>query len=133
MGVVKVVPLYSLPPQQQQRILMMRLHLVTAIRCSRRKIVISTNIAGRGSQMNSHVIDPGFAKQRSIVTNQGRISSCITNKPCLCAPARRASWSSALGNVSVFTEGSFKKICKNKPTQRYCQTLVLVLQLKKQA
>jgi hypothetical protein len=66
-GPIKVLPLYStLPPQQQQRIFELAPPSKFPGGPAGRKVIVSTNIAETSLTIDGivYVIDPGFAKQK---------------------------------------------------------------------
>lgn len=113
-GPVKVLPLYStLPPQQQQRIFEPAPPPAVPGGPEGRKIVVSTNIAETSLTIDGivYVIDPGFAKQK-VYNPRIRVESLLVS------PISRASAHQRSGRAGrtrpgkcfrLYTESSFKK------------------------
>mmetsp|Transcript_20514 Transcript_20514/g.57184 ORF Transcript_20514/g.57184 Transcript_20514/m.57184 type:complete len:645 (+) Transcript_20514:63-1997(+) len=137
-GPIKVLPLYStLPPQQQQRIFEPAPPPTREGGIPGRKIIISTNIAETSLTIDGivYVIDPGFAKQK-VYNPRIRVESLLVS------PISRASAHQRAGRAGrtqpgkafrLYTEASFKKDLQE---QTYPEILrsnlgAVVLQLKK--
>lgn len=113
-GPIKVLPLYStLPPQQQQRIFEPAPPPSVPGGPEGRKIVVSTNIAETSLTIDGivYVIDPGFAKQK-VYNPRIRVESLLVS------PISRASAHQRSGRAGrtrpgkcfrLYTESSFKK------------------------
>lgn len=136
-GPVKVLPLYStLPPQQQQRIF----EDAPAGRPGGppgRKIVISTNIAETSLTIDGivYVIDPGFAKQK-VYNPRVRVESLLVS------PISRASAHQRSGRAGrtrpgkcfrLYTEQSYEKDLQEQTYPEILRSNLgnVVLQLKK--
>eukprot|EP01025_Chloroclados_australasicus_P055757 TRINITY_DN6830_c0_g1_i3.p1 TRINITY_DN6830_c0_g1~~TRINITY_DN6830_c0_g1_i3.p1 ORF type:complete len:736 (+),score=89.37 TRINITY_DN6830_c0_g1_i3:2-2209(+) len=94
-GPVKVLPLYStLPPQQQQRIFESAPDPLTPDGPAGRKIVVATNIAETSLTIDGivYVIDPGFAKQK-VYNPRVRVESLLIS------PISRASANQRAGRA----------------------------------
>ncbi|KAK9814960.1 hypothetical protein WJX73_003260 [Symbiochloris irregularis] len=137
-GPVKIYPLYSsLPPQQQQKIFDPAPPARAQGGPAGRKIIISTNIAETSLTIDGivYVIDPGFAKQK-VYNPRVRVESLLVS------PISRASAHQRAGRAGrtrpgkcfrLYTEASFKKDLQE---QTYPEILrsnlgMVVLQLKK--
>ncbi|GFR40936.1 hypothetical protein Agub_g1596 [Astrephomene gubernaculifera] len=137
-GPVKVLPLYStLPPQQQQRIFEPAPPPAREGGPAGRKIVISTNIAETSLTIDGivYVIDPGFAKQK-VYNPRIRVESLLVS------PISRASAHQRAGRAGrtqpgkcfrLYTEASFKKDLQEQTYPEILRSNLgsVVLQLKK--
>ncbi|KXZ56762.1 hypothetical protein GPECTOR_1g687 [Gonium pectorale] len=137
-GPVKVLPLYStLPPQQQQRIFEPAPPPAREGGPAGRKIVISTNIAETSLTIDGivYVIDPGFAKQK-VYNPRIRVESLLVS------PISRASAHQRAGRAGrtqpgkcfrLYTESSFKKDLQEQTYPEILRSNLgsVVLQLKK--
>lgn len=136
-GPIKVLPLYStLPPQQQQRIFEPA-PPPNANGVPGRKIVVSTNIAETSLTIDGivYVIDPGFAKQK-VYNPRIRVESLLVS------PISRASSHQRAGRAGrtqpgkcfrLYTETSFKKDLQEQTYPEILRSNLgsVVLQLKK--
>ena len=137
-GPIKVYPLYStLPPQQQQKIFDPAPPAGRPGGPAGRKIIISTNIAETSLTIDGivYVIDPGFSKQK-VYNPRIRVESLLVS------PISRASAHQRAGRAGrtkpgkcfrLYTEPSFHKDLQE---QTYPEILrsnlgAVVLQLKK--
>lgn len=137
-GPVKIYPLYStLPPQQQQRIFEPAPPPLRPGGPAGRKIVVSTNIAETSLTIDGivYVIDPGFAKQK-VYNPRIRVESLLVS------PISRASAHQRAGRAGrtqpgkcfrLYTEGSFKKDLQEQTYPEILRSNLgsVVLQLKK--
>ncbi|WIA09143.1 hypothetical protein OEZ85_008554 [Tetradesmus obliquus] len=137
-GPVKVLPLYStLPPQQQQRIFEPAPPPAVAGGPEGRKIVVSTNIAETSLTIDGivYVIDPGFAKQK-VYNPRIRVESLLVS------PISRASAHQRSGRAGrtrpgkcfrLYTESSFKADLQEQTYPEILRSNLgnVVLQLKK--
>lgn len=137
-GPVKVLPLYStLPPQQQQRIFEPAPAPAREGGPAGRKIVISTNIAETSLTIDGivYVIDPGFAKQK-VYNPRIRVESLLVS------PISRASAHQRAGRAGrtqpgkcfrLYTESSFTKDLQEQTYPEILRSNLgsVVLQLKK--
>lgn len=137
-GPVKVLPLYStLPPQQQQRIFEPAPAPSREKGPAGRKIVISTNIAETSLTIDGivYVIDPGFAKQK-VYNPRIRVESLLVS------PISRASAHQRAGRAGrtqpgkcfrLYTEPSFHKDLQEQTYPEILRSNLgsVVLQLKK--
>ncbi|KAK9817919.1 hypothetical protein WJX72_004309 [[Myrmecia] bisecta] len=137
-GPVKVYPLYStLPPQQQQKIFEPAPPAARPGGVPGRKIVVSTNIAETSLTIDGivYVIDPGFAKQK-VYNPRIRVESLLVS------PISRASAHQRAGRAGrtrpgkcfrLYTEASFKKDLQEQTYPEILRSNLgsVVLQLKK--
>eukprot|EP00878_Enallax_costatus_P017824 GHUV01018730.1.p1 GENE.GHUV01018730.1~~GHUV01018730.1.p1 ORF type:complete len:646 (+),score=218.95 GHUV01018730.1:558-2495(+) len=137
-GPVKVLPLYStLPPQQQQRIFEPAPPPSVPGGPEGRKIVVSTNIAETSLTIDGivYVIDPGFAKQK-VYNPRIRVESLLVS------PISRASAHQRSGRAGrtrpgkcfrLYTESSFKSDLQEQTYPEILRSNLgnVVLQLKK--
>jgi pre-mRNA-splicing factor ATP-dependent RNA helicase DHX15/PRP43 len=137
-GPVKVYPLYStLPPQQQQRIFDSAPAPIKPGGPPGRKIVVSTNIAETSLTIDGvvYVIDPGFAKQK-VYNPRVRVESLLVS------PISRASAHQRAGRAGrtqpgkcfrLYTEESFHKDLQDQTYPEILRSNLgsVVLQLKK--
>lgn len=137
-GPVKVLPLYStLPPQQQQRIFEPAPPPAKDGGPAGRKIIVSTNIAETSLTIDGivYVIDPGFAKQK-VYNPRIRVESLLVS------PISRASAHQRAGRAGrtqpgkcfrLYTEPSFKKDLQEQTYPEILRSNLgsVVLQLKK--
>eukprot|EP00884_Botryococcus_braunii_P018562 jgi/Botrbrau1/538/Bobra.0010s0013.1 len=136
-GPVKVYPLYStLPPQQQQKIFEPAPPRAKPDGPEGRKIVVSTNIAETSLTIDGivYVIDPGFAKQK-VYNPRIRVESLLVS------PISRASAHQRAGRAGrtrpgkcfrLYTEASFKKDLQEQTYPEILRSNLgsIVLQLK---
>eukprot|EP00775_Hariotina_reticulata_P007952 gene7952-8150_t len=137
-GPIKVLPLYStLPPQQQQRIFEPAPPPAVPGGPEGRKIVVSTNIAETSLTIDGivYVIDPGFAKQK-VYNPRIRVESLLVS------PISRASAHQRSGRAGrtrpgkcfrLYTESSFKGDLQEQTYPEILRSNLgnVVLQLKK--
>eukprot|EP00887_Chlorella_sp_A99_P003973 scaffold11.g3973.t1 len=137
-GPVKVHPLYStLPPQQQQRIFDPAPPAARPGGPAGRKIIVSTNIAETSLTIDGivYVIDPGFAKQK-VYNPRIRVESLLVS------PISRASAHQRAGRAGrtkpgkcfrLYTEQSFYKDLQEQTYPEILRSNLgsVVLQLKK--
>ncbi|CAD7698745.1 unnamed protein product [Ostreobium quekettii] len=137
-GPVKVLPLYStLPPQQQQRIFENAPPPIKEGGPPGRKIVVATNIAETSLTIDGivYVIDPGFAKQK-VYNPRIRVESLLVS------PISRASAHQRAGRAGrtqpgkcfrLYTEKSFKNDLQEQTYPEILRSNLgsVVLQLKK--
>jgi pre-mRNA-splicing factor ATP-dependent RNA helicase DHX15/PRP43 len=137
-GPVKVFPLYStLPPQQQQRIFEPAPPATKPGGRPGRKIVVSTNIAETSLTIDGivYVIDPGFAKQK-VYNPRVRVESLLVS------PISRASAHQRAGRAGrtrpgkcfrLYTEASFHRDLQEQTYPEILRSNLgsVVLQLKK--
>ncbi|PRW60688.1 putative pre-mRNA-splicing factor ATP-dependent RNA helicase [Chlorella sorokiniana] len=137
-GPVKVYPLYStLPPQQQQRIFDPAPPAARPGGPAGRKIIVSTNIAETSLTIDGivYVIDPGFAKQK-VYNPRIRVESLLVS------PISRASAHQRAGRAGrtkpgkcfrLYTEASFYKDLQEQTYPEILRSNLgsVVLQLKK--
>ncbi|GAX81778.1 hypothetical protein CEUSTIGMA_g9206.t1 [Chlamydomonas eustigma] len=137
-GPIKVQPLYStLPPQQQQKIFDPAPPPAREGGPAGRKIVVSTNIAETSLTIDGivYVIDPGFAKQK-VYNPRIRVESLLVS------PISRASAHQRAGRAGrtqpgkcfrLYTETSFKKDLQEQTYPEILRSNLgsVVLQLKK--
>jgi len=137
-GPIKVLPLYStLPPQQQQRIFEAAPPPAYEGGPAGRKIVVSTNIAETSLTIDGivYVIDPGFSKQK-VYNPRIRVESLLVS------PISRASAHQRAGRAGrtqpgkcfrLYTEDSFKKDLQEQTYPEILRSNLgsVVLQLKK--
>jgi pre-mRNA-splicing factor ATP-dependent RNA helicase DHX15/PRP43 len=137
-GPVKVYPLYSsLPPQQQQRIFDPAPPAARPGGPPGRKVIVSTNIAETSLTIDGivYVIDPGFAKQK-VYNPRIRVESLLVS------PISRASAHQRAGRAGrtkpgkcfrLYTEDSFNKDLQEQTYPEILRSNLgsVVLQLKK--
>ncbi|PSC68964.1 putative pre-mRNA-splicing factor ATP-dependent RNA helicase [Micractinium conductrix] len=137
-GPIKVYPLYStLPPQQQQRIFDPAPPAARPGGPAGRKIIVSTNIAETSLTIDGivYVIDPGFAKQK-VYNPRIRVESLLVS------PISRASAHQRAGRAGrtkpgkcfrLYTEQSFYKDLQEQTYPEILRSNLgsVVLQLKK--
>uniref|UniRef100_A0A7R9V3U9 RNA helicase n=1 Tax=Chlamydomonas euryale TaxID=1486919 RepID=A0A7R9V3U9_9CHLO len=137
-GPIKIMPLYStLPPQQQQKIFDPAPPPAREGGPAGRKIVVSTNIAETSLTIDGivYVIDPGFAKQK-VYNPRIRVESLLVS------PISRASAHQRAGRAGrtqpgkcfrLYTEASFKKDLQEQTYPEILRSNLgsVVLQLKK--
>ncbi|KAG1671776.1 hypothetical protein FOA52_000153 [Chlamydomonas sp. UWO 241] len=137
-GPIKIMPLYStLPPQQQQKIFDPAPPPAREGGPAGRKIVVSTNIAETSLTIDGivYVIDPGFAKQK-VYNPRIRVESLLVS------PISRASAHQRAGRAGrtqpgkcfrLYTETSFKKDLQEQTYPEILRSNLssTVLQLKK--
>lgn len=137
-GPVKIYPLYSsLPPQQQQRIFEPAPESLRPGGLPGRKIIVSTNIAETSLTIDGivYVIDPGFSKQK-VYNPRIRVESLLVS------PISRASAHQRAGRAGrtkpgkcfrLYTEESFRKDLQEQTYPEILRSNLgsVVLQLKK--
>ncbi|KAL6783682.1 hypothetical protein ACKKBF_B05425 [Auxenochlorella protothecoides x Auxenochlorella symbiontica] len=137
-GPIKVYPLYStLPPQQQQKIFDQAPGPLKPGGIPGRKIIVSTNIAETSLTIDGivYVIDPGFAKQK-VYNPRIRVESLLVS------PISRASAHQRAGRAGrtkpgkcfrLYTEASFGKDLQEQTYPEILRSNLgsVVLQLKK--
>jgi len=137
-GPIKVHPLYSsLPPQQQQRIFDPAPEQIKSDGPPGRKIIVSTNIAETSLTIDGivYVIDPGFSKQK-VYNPRQRVESLLVS------PISRASAHQRAGRAGrtkpgkcfrLYTAESFQKDLQEQTYPEILRSNLgsVVLQLKK--
>ncbi|KAI0225509.1 DEAH-box ATP-dependent RNA helicase prp43 [Massospora cicadina] len=135
-GPVKVLPLYStLPPDQQQQIFS---DAPPSNSCGPgRKIVVSTNIAETSLTIDGvvYVVDPGFSKQK-VYNPRARVESLLVSPISQAAAQQRAGRAGRTRPGKAFRLYTEKAFTKELQEQTYPEILrsnlgSVVLQLKK--
>ncbi|CAO1636107.1 unnamed protein product [Sympodiomycopsis kandeliae] len=109
-GPLKVVPLYSsLPPQQQQRIFDPAPERLTPDGPPGRKVVVSTNIAETSLTIDGivYVVDPGFSKQK-VYNPRIRVESLLVS------PISKASAQQRMGRAGRTRPGKCFRLYTEK-------------------
>lgn len=109
-GPLKVVPLYSsLPPQQQQRIFDAAPERLTPDGPPGRKVVVSTNIAETSLTIDGivYVVDPGFSKQK-VYNPRIRVESLLVS------PISKASAQQRMGRAGRTRPGKCFRLYTEK-------------------
>lgn len=109
-GPLKVVPLYSsLPPQQQQRIFDTAPERITPDGPPGRKVVVSTNIAETSLTIDGivYVVDPGFSKQK-VYNPRIRVESLLVS------PISKASAQQRMGRAGRTRPGKCFRLYTEK-------------------
>ncbi|CAH1762214.1 12048_t:CDS:10 [Entrophospora sp. SA101] len=138
LGPLKVLPLYStLPPQQQQRIFEDPPQPLKKDGKAGRKVIVSTNIAETSLTIDGivYVVDPGFSKQK-VYNPRIRVESLLVS------PISKASAQQRAGRAGrtrpgkcfrLYTEKAFKKELQEQTYPEILRSNLgsVVLQLKK--
>ncbi|CAG8480615.1 13766_t:CDS:2 [Racocetra fulgida] len=138
LGTLKVLPLYSsLPPQQQQRIFEDAPPPRTKDGKPGRKVIVSTNIAETSLTIDGivYVVDPGFSKQK-VYNPRIRVESLLVSPISKASAQQRAGRAGRTRAGKCFRLYTEKAFLKELQEQTYPEILrsnlgSVVLQLKK--